>query len=121
MDTVIQTQAITKIYGSNGTAVHALCGIDLEVDVDDAELALQVQVPAGTSGAGPHGLALDLCGTSRSCRSGNCQDAGRCQRRPCSDGCHDGLVHVGVLSFGQHPAADDTRMEGQPEPDLKHR
>ncbi|HNX93675.1 MAG TPA: ABC transporter ATP-binding protein [Holophaga sp.] len=31
MDTVIQTQAITKIYGSNGTAVHALCGIDLEV------------------------------------------------------------------------------------------
>ena len=31
MDTVIQTQAIKKIYGSNGTAVHALRGIDLDV------------------------------------------------------------------------------------------
>jgi putative ABC transport system ATP-binding protein len=32
MRPVIQTRAITKTYGSNGTAVHALRGIDLSVD-----------------------------------------------------------------------------------------
>lgn len=31
MSPVIQTQRITKVYGSNGNAVHALKGIDLEV------------------------------------------------------------------------------------------
>jgi len=29
---VIQTRAITKVFGANGTAVHALRGIDLQVD-----------------------------------------------------------------------------------------
>jgi putative ABC transport system ATP-binding protein len=32
MPTVIQTQSITKVFGANGTAVHALRGIDLSVD-----------------------------------------------------------------------------------------
>ncbi|WP_257308702.1 ABC transporter ATP-binding protein [Geothrix fuzhouensis] len=31
MSTIIQTQALTKVYGANGTAVHALRGIDLTV------------------------------------------------------------------------------------------
>jgi len=30
--TIIETRGLTKVYGSNGTAVHALCGIDLEVE-----------------------------------------------------------------------------------------
>ncbi|WLT30057.1 ABC transporter ATP-binding protein [Geothrix sp. PMB-07] len=29
---IIQTQALTKVYGSNGTAVHALRGIDFSVE-----------------------------------------------------------------------------------------
>lgn len=32
MSPVIQTERITKVYGSNGNAVHALKGIDLEVE-----------------------------------------------------------------------------------------
>jgi len=32
MSPVIQTQRVTKVYGSNGNAVHALKGIDLEVE-----------------------------------------------------------------------------------------
>ena len=32
MSSVIETKGITKVYGSNGTAVHALCGIDLSVE-----------------------------------------------------------------------------------------
>jgi len=32
MSTIIQTQALTKVYGANGTAVHALRGIDLTVE-----------------------------------------------------------------------------------------
>ncbi|MBI1752494.1 MAG: ABC transporter ATP-binding protein [Acidobacteria bacterium] len=31
MNAIIQTQALTKVYGSNGTAVHALRGIDFSV------------------------------------------------------------------------------------------
>ena len=31
MSSIIQTQGLTKVYGSNGTAVHALRGIDLTV------------------------------------------------------------------------------------------
>jgi putative ABC transport system ATP-binding protein len=31
MTAIIQTQALTKVFGSNGAAVHALRGIDLEV------------------------------------------------------------------------------------------
>jgi len=31
MSSIIQTEALTKVYGSNGTAVHALRGIDLTV------------------------------------------------------------------------------------------
>ena len=31
MSNVIETRGITKVYGSNGTAVHALCGVDLDV------------------------------------------------------------------------------------------
>ena len=31
MSPIIQTQGLTKVFGSNGTAVHALRGIDLEV------------------------------------------------------------------------------------------
>jgi putative ABC transport system ATP-binding protein len=31
MPLVIDTRAITKVFGSNGTAVHALCGVDLQV------------------------------------------------------------------------------------------
>ena len=31
MSNVIETRGITKVYGSNGTAVHALCGIDMDV------------------------------------------------------------------------------------------
>jgi putative ABC transport system ATP-binding protein len=31
MSFVIETKAITKVFGNNGTAVHALCGIDLQV------------------------------------------------------------------------------------------
>jgi putative ABC transport system ATP-binding protein len=29
---IIQTRDLTKVYGSNGNAVHALCGIDLDVE-----------------------------------------------------------------------------------------
>jgi putative ABC transport system ATP-binding protein len=29
---IIQTRGLTKVYGSNGNAVHALCGIDLTVE-----------------------------------------------------------------------------------------
>jgi len=32
MSSIIQTQGLTKVYGSNGTAVHALRGIDLTVE-----------------------------------------------------------------------------------------
>ena len=32
MNLVIETKGITKVYGSNGTAVHALCGIDMQVE-----------------------------------------------------------------------------------------
>ncbi len=32
MSTIIQTQGMTKVYGSNGAAVHALRGIDLTVE-----------------------------------------------------------------------------------------
>lgn len=32
MSHVIKTRQITKVFGANGTAVHALCGIDLEVE-----------------------------------------------------------------------------------------
>ena len=32
MSAIIQTSALTKVFGSNGTAVHALRGIDLTVD-----------------------------------------------------------------------------------------
>ena len=32
MSLVIETRGITKVYGANGTAVHALCGIDMTVD-----------------------------------------------------------------------------------------
>ncbi len=32
MSTIIQTQALTKVYGANGTAVQALRGIDLTVE-----------------------------------------------------------------------------------------
>lgn len=32
MSLVIETKGITKVYGSNGTAVHALCGIDMTVE-----------------------------------------------------------------------------------------
>ena len=31
MSLVIETRSITKVFGSNGTAVHALCGVDLQV------------------------------------------------------------------------------------------
>ena len=31
MNSIIETQGLTKVYGSNGTAVHALRGIDLTV------------------------------------------------------------------------------------------
>lgn len=31
MSNVIETRGLTKVYGANGTAVHALCGIDLTV------------------------------------------------------------------------------------------
>src|SRR6185295_6760232 len=29
---IIETRSLTKVYGSNGNAVHALCGIDLTVE-----------------------------------------------------------------------------------------
>jgi putative ABC transport system ATP-binding protein len=32
MSTIIQTESLTKVYGANGTAVHALRGIDLTVE-----------------------------------------------------------------------------------------
>lgn len=32
MQRVIQTRGLTKVFGSNGTAVHALRGVDLEVE-----------------------------------------------------------------------------------------
>ncbi|HJV21141.1 MAG TPA: ATP-binding cassette domain-containing protein, partial [Holophagaceae bacterium] len=32
MSSIIQTTALTKVYGSNGAAVHALRGIDLTVE-----------------------------------------------------------------------------------------
>ena len=32
MSHVIETHGITKVYGSNGTAVHALCGVDFQVE-----------------------------------------------------------------------------------------
>jgi putative ABC transport system ATP-binding protein len=32
MQPVIQTTGLTKVFGANGTAVHALCGIDLRVE-----------------------------------------------------------------------------------------
>ncbi len=31
MSTIIETRGLTKVFGSNGMAVHALCGIDLTV------------------------------------------------------------------------------------------
>lgn len=32
MPFVIETRNITKVFGANGTAVHALCGVDLQVE-----------------------------------------------------------------------------------------
>ncbi|HEX7554653.1 MAG TPA: ATP-binding cassette domain-containing protein, partial [Geothrix sp.] len=32
MNPIIETQGLTKVYGANGAAVHALRGIDLTVE-----------------------------------------------------------------------------------------
>ncbi|HEY0512268.1 MAG TPA: ATP-binding cassette domain-containing protein, partial [Thermoanaerobaculia bacterium] len=32
---IIETRGLVKIYGSNGNAVHALCGIDLNVEAGE--------------------------------------------------------------------------------------
>ena len=54
MSFVIETRAITKVYGANGTAVHALCGIDLTVSPGEF-LAL-----IGPSGSGKSTLMAIL-------------------------------------------------------------
>ena len=35
MSTIIETRGLTKVFGGNGTAVHALCGIDLTVSAGE--------------------------------------------------------------------------------------
>ena len=35
MHFIIETRGLTKVFGSNGTAVHALCGIDLTVSAGE--------------------------------------------------------------------------------------
>ena len=35
MRSIIETRGLTKVFGSNGTAVHALCGIDLTVSAGE--------------------------------------------------------------------------------------
>ncbi|HEX7614702.1 MAG TPA: ABC transporter ATP-binding protein [Thermoanaerobaculia bacterium] len=35
MRSIIETHGLTKVFGSNGTAVHALCGIDLTVSAGE--------------------------------------------------------------------------------------
>jgi putative ABC transport system ATP-binding protein len=35
MSTIIETHGLTKVFGANGTAVHALCGIDLTVSAGE--------------------------------------------------------------------------------------
>jgi len=51
---IIETRDLTKVYGSNGNAVHALCGIDL--DVEQGEFVALI----GPSGSGKSTLMAIL-------------------------------------------------------------
>ena len=72
--TILQTQNLTKIYGTGDTAVHALDGVNLDVEQG------QFVAIVGTSGSGKSTLLHMLGGLDRTLREACWSRGGSCRR-----------------------------------------